>query len=189
MINDEFEFQSSREVYFLKERLRKRMFSWVVKRFLYSRLSFVLLTDVFRNLSWHWVDMCDSFQFRWNKKKYFIWAFKWFLLWLSWCPFANYLIGQWNGFHDESSILDWTLFVGNWHCVCAMRIFYFQLTLFTIEFVQSKFHCLSIVKGGDPCYGEEFDWEVEQEFRVLCTCCVVWYRKERLAQGTLGCFP
>ena len=50
MVCDEFEFQGLREILFLKEKLRKRMFPRVVKRFLDSRVNFVLLTDVFRNL-------------------------------------------------------------------------------------------------------------------------------------------
>ena len=40
------------------------MFSRVVNRFLDSRLSFVLLTGVFCNVSWRCVGMFDSFQFR-----------------------------------------------------------------------------------------------------------------------------
>lgn len=68
MVCDKFKFQSSREVLFLKEKLRKRMFPRVVKCFLDSRLSFVLLTDVFRNLSWRLVYMFDSFQFRQTKR-------------------------------------------------------------------------------------------------------------------------
>ena len=55
------------KVYFLKERLRKRMFPQVVKRFLVSCLSFVLLTGVFRTLSWRLVGMFDSFHFRQTK--------------------------------------------------------------------------------------------------------------------------
>lgn len=57
------------EVLFLKEKLRKRMFPRVVKHFLDSRLSVVLLTEVFHNLSWYCVGMCDSFQFRPKQKK------------------------------------------------------------------------------------------------------------------------
>ena len=52
------------KVYFLKERLRKRMFPQVVKRFLVSCLSFVLLIGVFRNVSWRCVGVFDSFHFR-----------------------------------------------------------------------------------------------------------------------------
>ena len=47
MVCDEFEFQSLRGILFLKEKLRKRMFPRVAKRFLDSHLSYVFLTDVF----------------------------------------------------------------------------------------------------------------------------------------------
>ena len=50
VVCDECEFQGLREILFLREKLGKMMFPRVLERFLASRLSFVSLTDVFRNL-------------------------------------------------------------------------------------------------------------------------------------------
>ena len=71
MVCDEFRFQYLREILFLKEKLSKIMFPPEVKRFLDSRLSFVLLVDIFCNFSWRCDSMCDSFKFRQKKSFWF----------------------------------------------------------------------------------------------------------------------